>query len=74
MRVSPIGWLFGCENEVRKQAELSAAITHNHPEGIKGAVAAATAIFRMRTEKLNLPQSLNRLQKSSMARTLFEFT
>ena len=52
MRVSPIGWLFGCENEVRKQAELSAAITHNHPEGIKGAVAAATAIFRMRTEKI----------------------
>ena len=45
MRVSPIGWLFGCENEVRKQAELSAAITHNHPEGIKGAVADRDSYF-----------------------------
>lgn len=63
MRVSPIGWLFGCENEVRKQAELSAAITHNHPEGIKGAVAAATAIFRMRTEKIKSPSIFEQVAK-----------
>ena len=49
MRVSPVAWLFGNEQEVREQAEASAAITHNHPEGIKGAVAIAVAIFRMRT-------------------------
>lgn len=48
MRVSPVGWLFDDELTVREQAEASAAITHNHPEGIKGAVAIATAIFRMR--------------------------
>lgn len=49
MRVSPVAWLFDTEADVREQAELSAAITHNHPEGIKGAVAIAVAIFRMRT-------------------------
>ena len=49
MRVSPIAWLFDKEEEVKKQAEMSAAVTHNHPEGIKGAVAIAVAIFRMRT-------------------------
>lgn len=51
MRVSPIAWLFDNEEEVRAQAEASAAITHNHPEGIKGAVAVAVAIFRMRKAK-----------------------
>lgn len=49
MRVSPVAWLFDNEQEVATQAELSAAVTHNHPEGIKGAVAIAVAIFRMRT-------------------------
>jgi len=53
MRVSPIAWLFDTEDDVREQARQSAAITHNHPEGIKGAEAIAVAIFRMRksTEK-----------------------
>lgn len=49
MRVSPVAWLFYDERSVREAAEASAAITHNHPEGLKGAVAIATAIFRMRT-------------------------
>ena len=52
MRVSPVAWLFDNEKDVRKQAEASAAITHNHPEGIKGAVAIAVAIFRMRTAEV----------------------
>lgn len=49
MRVAPVAWLFNTEQEVREQAMQSAAITHNHPEGIKGAVTIAVAIFRMRT-------------------------
>lgn len=52
MRVSPVAWLFDNEREVREQAEASAAFTHNHPEGIKGAVAIAVAIFRMRNSEL----------------------
>lgn len=48
MRVSPVGWAFETVEEVLKEAEASAAITHNHPEGIKGAQAVALAIFRAR--------------------------
>ena len=49
MRVSSVGWLFGDLETVRRMARLSAAVTHNHPEGIKGAEAAASAIFLART-------------------------
>lgn len=45
MRVSPIGWAFDSYQEVLKQAELSAAVSHNHPEGIKGAVCIAHMIW-----------------------------
>ena len=49
MRVSPVGWAFNTVEDVLRQAEASAAVTHNHPEGIKGAQAVALAIFRART-------------------------
>lgn len=49
MRVSPVGFAFDDLETVLRQAEKSAAITHNHPEGIKGAQATATAIFLART-------------------------
>jgi len=55
MRVSPVGWLFDSENEVIEQAVKSAAITHSHPEGIKGATAIAVAIFRMRNAETKTP-------------------
>ena len=48
MRVGAIGWLFDTEEEVLEQAKLSAEITHNHPEGIKGAQAVALAVFLAR--------------------------
>lgn len=48
MRVSPIGWAFESEEEVLRQAKASAEVTHNHPEGIKGAQAVALAIFLAR--------------------------
>lgn len=44
MRVSACGELNSPE-EVRKMAKLSAEITHNHPEGVRGALAVAEAIF-----------------------------
>ncbi|MDT8307268.1 MAG: ADP-ribosylglycohydrolase family protein [Anaerolineae bacterium] len=49
MRVSPIGFAFDDEAAVLAQAEASAAVTHNHPEGIKGAQATALAVFLART-------------------------
>ena len=48
MRVSSIGWLFDTLEETERVAGISAAITHNHPEGIKGAQATAAAIFMAR--------------------------
>lgn len=45
MRVSAIGVYASTINEVLELAEISACITHNHPEGIKGAQAVAIAIF-----------------------------
>lgn len=49
MRVSAIGWLYHDLETVRRMARLSAEVTHNHPEGIKGAEATAAAIFLGRT-------------------------
>ena len=49
MRVSSAGWLFDDLKTVRHMARLSAEVTHNHPEGIKGAEATASAIFLART-------------------------
>ena len=49
MRVSAVGWLFDDLETVRRMARLSAEVTHNHPEGIKGAEATASAIFLTRT-------------------------
>ena len=45
MRVSPVAYAFDNVEEVLAEAENSAAITHNHPEGIKGAKAIALATF-----------------------------
>ena len=44
MRVSAVGWAFVDKESVLANAELSAACTHNHPEGIKGAQTVALAI------------------------------
>ena len=48
MRVSPVGFAFDTIEEVLEQARLSAVISHNHPEGIRGAQAAALAVFLAR--------------------------
>ena len=57
MRVSPCAWLADCASfartgvwpeELRALAALSAEVTHDHPEGIKGALATADAIFLCR--------------------------
>ena len=49
MRVSAAGWLFDTLEETRHMDRLTAEVTHNHPEGIKGAEATACAIFLART-------------------------
>lgn len=49
MRVSAAGWLFDTLEETREKARLTAEVTHDHPEGIKGAEATSGAIFLART-------------------------
>jgi len=49
MRVSSIGSAFGTLEEVLRESKRSAEVTHNHPEGIKGAQAVASAVFLART-------------------------
>jgi len=48
MRVSPSGYYARSLDEALQLAEVSASVTHNHPEGIKGAQATAAAIFMAR--------------------------
>lgn len=48
MRVSPVAWWFDDLEEVKREAEKTAMPTHDHPEGIKGAVAVAHAIWHFR--------------------------
>ena len=49
MRVASVGWLFDDLETTRHIAALTASVTHDHPEGIKGAEAIASAIFLSRT-------------------------
>lgn len=49
MRVGAVGFLFDTLEETQRYARLSAEITHNHPEGVRAAVAVASVIFLART-------------------------
>ena len=51
MRASAVGWFFETLEETERVAKISAEITHNHPEGIKGAQATAAAIWMARNGK-----------------------
>ncbi len=49
MRASPVGWACNSLEDVLAEARRSAEVTHDHPEGIKGAQALAAAVFLART-------------------------
>ena len=49
MRVSPVAWYAKSLQEAENLAKATAEVTHNHPEGIKGAVSVAGSIFLART-------------------------
>ncbi len=51
MRVSPIAWAFDKSADVLREAIASACVSHNHPEGIKGAMATALAVFTLKNGK-----------------------
>jgi ADP-ribosyl-[dinitrogen reductase] hydrolase len=74
MRVSAVGWAFDTLEEVLLEAERSAAVTHNHPEGIKGAQATALSIYlaRMGESKGNIKQEVQARFGYDLERTLDE--
>ena len=49
MRVSPCAWVADSLEEAQNLAKLSAVVTHNHPDAIKGALATSDAIYLART-------------------------
>jgi ADP-ribosylglycohydrolase len=51
MRISPVGFVFDTLQETLEKAEFFTALTHNHPEGIKGGCATAAVIYLGRTGK-----------------------
>ena len=48
MRISPVGWIANNEGEVKQLSKAVTEITHNHPEGLKGAEAVAMCIYLAR--------------------------
>jgi len=81
MRCSSIGWLFDDEDSVLMEAEKSAAITHNHPEGIIGAQAVTLGVLMGRQgfskkeikEKLESLVGYNLSQKLEQIRPRYSF-
>lgn len=49
MRVSPVAWVAETEEELKKLAATVTAVTHNHPEGMKGGEAVALCVYLART-------------------------
>lgn len=74
MRVSPVGFAFDSPEAVLNEARKSAAVTHNHPEGIKGAQATALAIFlaRQGVDKAGIRQEISARFDYNFSRTLDE--
>jgi ADP-ribosylglycohydrolase len=81
MRVPAVGYAFDSLDDVLAQAARSAVVTHNHPEGIKGAQATAAAIFMARQgeTKARIKHSLERMfgydlsGRLDMLRLTYEF-
>ena len=74
MRVSPVGWAFDTLEETLEVAKQSAEVTHNHPEGIKGAQATAACIWmaRMGKSKQEIKEYVEREFGYDLSRTCNE--
>ncbi len=74
MRVSSAGWLFDTLEETRRIARLTAEVTHDHPEGIKGAESVASAIFLARkgSDKAEIKDYITKEFGYDLSRTIDE--
>jgi ADP-ribosylglycohydrolase len=64
MRVSAVGWAFDTLEETLEIAKRSAEITHNHPEGIKGAQCVAALIYWLRTCRITKEETERSVKRS----------
>lgn len=74
MRVSPVGWLYDSLEKTREVARWTAEVTHNHPEGVKGAESVASVIFLSRNgmEKEGIRRYIEREFGYDLSRTCDE--
>lgn len=74
MRVSPVAYVHDTVDKVLAEAERSAAVTHDHSEGIKGAQAAALAVFlaRVGVNKSEIRRELESWFGYDLSRTIDE--
>lgn len=74
MRVSPVGFAFDQENTVLQEARRTAEVSHNHPEGIKGAQAAALSIYlaRMGDSKASIRREISQRFDYDLDRSVAE--
>ena len=74
MRVAPCAWVADSLNEAEELAKASAIVTHNHPEGIKGAQATAAAIWLARNnyEKDEIKDYITKTYGYNLDRTIQE--
>lgn len=72
MRVSAVGWLYDSMERTREVARATANVTHNHPEGIKGAESTASAIYMARngSSKEEIKTYIEREFHYDLSRTL----
>ncbi len=73
MRVSPVAWAFNNEASVLREAIKTAECTHNHPEGLIGAMSIADAIFMLRTSSMPGGQILNDVFKRYYGNDLVKY-
>ncbi|HKL37321.1 MAG TPA: ADP-ribosylglycohydrolase family protein [Bacteroidales bacterium] len=74
MRVSPVGFAFSSEEDVLEEARKTAEVSHNHPEGIKGAQAIALSVFLARQgfNKKHIRQTIEERFGYDLSRKLME--
>jgi ADP-ribosylglycohydrolase len=74
MRVSPIGYAHETLEEVLQEAKISAEVTHDHPEGIKGAQAVASAVYLAchRTSKAEIRSYIEKTFEYDLNETIDE--
>ena len=72
MRVSSVGWLYSTLERTLEVARYTAEVTHNHPEGIKGAESVAAAIFLARKgcEKKEIKSYMEKFYNYDLSRTI----